>query len=334
MKMTGRWHNNEEFEQDLNTYSEMSEIQEDGDEDYAVPPQTVLDYQAQQHKNNTSIFTDNFLPEEGVTYVFSGRGRGIPSQIFAPGLTTLDTTTDEDDIKRRIRQELGHVGYDELCYSKYKRLNNKIDERQFANAHEPITISQLASTTSPSRTSGRKSSQAQNHSDASRSSTPSNGAVISPGWNSDSSPKKSNITSQNHGNAQENKNSSTADQKPLPLSVMLKEARKKPSEREKKPASPPETAQSPQKNGESTLLNGKENGNFAANRNCTRASPRSESGHSSDTADDPWWRGTESTNWRDRTSSTPKHFNNHPWRRTTKVETFDVCSDQEFPPLQ
>nr|CAH7722488.1 unnamed protein product [Callosobruchus chinensis] len=131
--------------------------------------------------------------------------------------------TSKDELDSSSKQELGHVGYDELCYSKYKRLNNKIDERQFANAHEPITISQLASTTSPSRTSGRKSSQAQNHSDASRSSTPSNRAVISPGWNSDSSPKKSNITSQNHGNAQENKNSSTADQKPLPLSLSRKQ---------------------------------------------------------------------------------------------------------------
>ncbi|VEN45053.1 unnamed protein product [Callosobruchus maculatus] len=359
--MAGKWHSTEEFEQDLNTYSEMSEIQEDSDEDdYAMPPQTVLDYQAQQSRNNTSIFTDNFLLEEGVKYVFSGRGRGIPSQIFAPGLRTADTPTDEDDIKRRIRQEVGHVGYDELCYSKYKRLNRKIEERQFVNAPEPITTQQLTSTANPSPTNSRGSCQhqslkmsPQSLSDASRSSTPNNQTIISPMCTSrtpESSPKKTNMVSQNDGNAiveeQENGKTNTTDQKPLPLSVMLRKARKKPPEKEKKPESPPEKAKSPQKNRESLLLNGKENGNLAANRNCisdkaTETSPRSKAGlidssSSSDTSDDPWWRATEPNNWRDRTSKSPKFFkgNNTPWRRETKVDMFDVCSNKEFPPLQ
>nr|CAI5838290.1 unnamed protein product [Callosobruchus analis] len=351
--MAGKWHSNEEFEQDLNTYSEMSEIQEDSDEDdYGMPPQTVLDYQARQCKNNTSIFTDNFLHDDGVVYVFSGRGRGIASQIFAPGLKTADTPTDEDDIKRRIRQEVGHVGYDELCYSKYKSLNSKMDERQFANAPEPITTPHCASTTTLSPTSSRESSRhqslkmsPQSLSDTSRSSTPNNRTILSPMRNPrppDPSPKKSKAVSQNHENltvcAQESGKTSMADQRPLPLSVMMKQAKKKPPGKETKPESCPENRESP-------LLNGKENGSLAANRNCKSdkakgASPRSErtpmdSSTSPDSSDDPWWAGAGPTNWRDRTSSSPKFFKrNGQWRRERQVDTFDVCSDKEFPPLQ
>ncbi|CAH2014176.1 unnamed protein product [Acanthoscelides obtectus] len=351
-KMAGQWRSNEDFEQDLNMFSEMSEIQDNSDEDEpTLPPQTVLEYQARQHQSNQSIFTDNFMHEEGVVYVYSGRGRGVASQIFAPGLKTSNTPSDEEDIKRRIRQEVGHVGYDEMLYSKYKRLNNKPDESLLVNATESNHSVQLdCSTSQPS--SSRTSPQIQSscssviclqpHSDVSRSSTPTNFSVKSSTSSTKSSPKKVISVPQIDEKMTIRESENDEQTKPLPLSVIMRKAKKKSVEKDKNEQSPPKKSQSIQ-NLQSTMPNGKENGNLAANQPCASSTVKEfclgsstnalKSSSSSDSIYDPWWRSNGPDNWRDKTTCSPRFFKGNtssPWR---KKPTYDLDSDKEFPPL-
>lgn len=96
----------------------FSEINDDG-ETHDPPPRTILQYNAELRANsNTSIF-DTDYSDEPVIYLSTGRGRGGISQMFRPGLTVRNEH--EHSVQKYIRQVSG-LGYsNELIEKSFKK---------------------------------------------------------------------------------------------------------------------------------------------------------------------------------------------------------------------
>ncbi|XP_023023211.2 uncharacterized protein isoform X2 [Leptinotarsa decemlineata] len=316
------WTTLEDLHNDLCAFSEIAVNQDDA---YEPPLATIVQYNAQMRANHTSSIFDTQEPEEDVTYICSGRGRGGLSKFYRPGMPVTDDG--QDFVSRKIREVSG-VGYsneiiEQSLREKIRKV--KIPDSEFCDA-------ELNGNNSNERTASPMSAR----------STSTQSINANTGTSSPMSARSASAQSISSGPESEDGN---AEQQPPPLSVILKLAknkRKAPTQkvpREDVTVShrliqieiPRIEADSSSKSREQSPSNGS---SISLSENLFKT-PDSFSETSSgwtSCCESSSSKGEEPLSWR-RESRNGRIYTKEWRKRPTNKDSFNINSDRDFPAL-